>query len=68
MSKVIPLIDNGLSPALRHAVEDMQSGIWAAIDKAAEAGMPVGLIVGQLEFTKAALIDHHFQKIKTEAE
>lgn len=63
MSTVIGLADhcNGMSPALRNASGVLQAEIWAAINKAVEAGMPAGLTVGHLEFIKAAIIHQQFQ-------
>lgn len=66
MSKVVGLADHcgGMSPALRNTSAVMQDEIWAAINKATESGMPGGLIVGQLEFIKAAIIHQHFQSVE----
>lgn len=61
MGKVIRLEAGGIEPALATALDDMQDGIWDAIDRAADQGMPIGLIIGQLEMIKAALISAHIR-------
>lgn len=61
MGAVIRLEDNGIAPALATAADEMQAGLWQAIDQAAEQGMPIGLIIGQLEVIKASLIEAHFR-------
>ena len=40
--------------------------MWEAIDKATDSGMPVGLLIGHLEFIKSAIIDQHFHKVKNQ--
>ncbi|MOA58686.1 hypothetical protein D3C78_1831260 [compost metagenome] len=64
MSNVVNLAENGITPALHTSVDAMQADIWAAIDKAAEHGMPIGLIIGQLEFVKSAMINQHFYTMR----
>ncbi|ANI14466.1 hypothetical protein A9C11_10940 [Pseudomonas citronellolis] len=66
MGWVVALSSHGLSPQLIASVERMQDEIWDAIDKAALAGIPAGLLVGQLEFIKAALIEHNFRSSEQE--
>ncbi|WAG76980.1 hypothetical protein LMK08_16525 [Metapseudomonas furukawaii] len=66
MSNVIGLADNGLTPALRHASETLGNEIWDAIDKATAAGIPAGMLVGHLEFVKAAIIDQNFRSVERE--
>jgi len=66
MGRVVALSSHGLSPQLIAPVERMQDEIWDAIDKAALAGVPAGLLVGQLEFIKAALIEHNFRSAEQE--
>jgi hypothetical protein len=65
-AKVFQLAGNGLTPGLVNASEAMRREIWEAIDKATEAGLPAGLIVGQLEFMKAAIIEAHFRMSEQE--
>lgn len=55
------LLSNGLSPAIRQAMATLLEEINSAAVKAQEAGVPAGLIVGQLEFYKAALISEAFK-------
>lgn len=66
MSNVVGLADNGLTPALRHTIERLQQELWDAIDKATDAGAPAGLLVGQLEFMKAAIVDQNFRSVERE--
>ncbi|MGQ7956498.1 hypothetical protein ACUTAF_02055 [Pseudomonas sp. SP16.1] len=65
-AKVFQLAGNGLTPGLVNALDAMRREIWESIDKAADAGMPAGLIVGQLEFMKAAIIEAHFRQAEQE--
>ncbi|MDH4581390.1 hypothetical protein E8F20_05805 [Pseudomonas sp. BN415] len=66
MSNIIGLSDNGLTPTLRNTSTKLGEEIWAAIDKATDAGIPAGLIVGHLEFIKAAIIDQNFRNVERE--
>lgn len=67
MSKVITLADRGISPALSTSMEALRSEIWAAIDKAADVGVPAGLIVGQLELLKVAYLAQVFEEVEANA-
>lgn len=63
MGNVISLSQGGLSPALVAASEALHEELWRAIDAAVLKGIPLGLIVGHLEFSKAALIADNFSKV-----
>lgn len=52
---------DGLTPTLRTAMSKLLDGLAEAVKEAQGKGVPVGLIVGQLEFYKAALIHQTFQ-------
>ena len=62
MSNVEALAQDGLTPDLRRSMGDLLQGIAAAIKHAQDQKVPVGLIVGQLEFYKAALIQTTFNQ------
>lgn len=50
----------GLTPEMGRVTEALWKELWDAIDKAADSGMGCGMMVGTLEFIKAALIKSHF--------
>lgn len=60
MSNVEALAQDGLTPDLRRSMGDLLQGIATAVKQAQDQKVPVGLIVGQLEFYKAALIQTTF--------
>lgn len=62
MSNVEALAQDGLTPDLRRSMAELLDGIALAIKKAQDKNVPVGLIVGQLEFYKAALIQTTFNQ------
>lgn len=62
MSNVEALAQEGLTPDLRRSMRDLLQGINSAVKQAQDQKVPVGLIVGQLEFYKAALIQTTFSQ------
>ena len=65
-SRIVQLADGGLTPALRNSSSQLNADMWEAIDKATDSGMPVGLLIGHLEFIKSAIFDQHFHKVKNQ--
>lgn len=61
MSNVQALAKAGLTPSLVVAMDGLLNGLSEAVKSAQDAGVPAGLIVGQLEFYKAALIQQTFE-------
>lgn len=51
---------SGLTPMMERTTRAFWQEIWEAIDKASEAGMTTGQIVGSLEVAKAGVIRDHF--------
>lgn len=62
MSNIEALAQGGLTPDLRRSMGDLLQSISAAVKQAQDKNVPVGLIVGQLEFYKAALIQTTFNQ------
>lgn len=60
MSNIEALAQDGLTPDLRRSMADLLQGIADAVKQAQDKKVPVGLIVGQLEFYKSALIQTTF--------
>lgn len=56
-SKVTSLTDrHGFPPKLSAAGDHLCEEVWAAIEKASEAGVPTAMIVGFLEMAKHELL------------
>lgn len=62
MPNVEVLALDGLTPELRHSMAKLLDGISEAVKLAQENKVPAGLIVGQLEFYKAAFIQTTFSQ------
>lgn len=62
MSTVAEFVTQGLPPATITAMRRLQDALWAAIDQSADDKIPTAVVVGQLEFIKAAMIHDRFQE------
>ena len=62
--RIVQLASGGMTPALKSTSEALGRDLWVAIDKATDAGIPAGLIVGHLEFVKAAIIHQSFEGVE----
>lgn len=55
---VSPMLVNGVSPNIKNATEKLVSELREAADKAAENGVPLGLVIGAIELVKIEVINN----------
>lgn len=58
------LARHGLTPIMDTAARRLHEDLHAALDRAEQAGMPVELIVGLLECTRASVLDAYFAQVR----